>query len=91
MKYINKTRHVDQWKNALDLIPSITQSAVVHTYNDNTQKVEAEIEVQGHFSLCNKLKATMGYEKSKIIIATTTDGKFVICLVETLLFTGKAS
>lgn len=78
MKYINKTRHVDQLKNALDLIPSITQSAAVHTYNDNTQKVESEIEIQGHFSLCNKLKATMGYEKSKVITATTSDGKFVI-------------
>lgn len=45
MKYINKTRHVDKLKTALDLIPSITQSAVLRTYNDNTQKVVTEIEV----------------------------------------------
>lgn len=45
MKYINKTRHVDKLKTALDLILSITQSAVLRPYNDNTQKVVAEIEV----------------------------------------------
>lgn len=58
MKYINKTRHVDKLKTALDLILSITQSAVVSTSNDNTQQVVAEMEVSGQFSLCNKLKGT---------------------------------